>query len=282
MTNTLHIERTNTFNWNPQAPVARKPSKREEVQDDDNHCHSPGRPWFQSLPARRRKLKWLPHFFFFVFVAMITLNKIFLHICHDKKVDLLWIIMNLLLVRRQPAEGGHLQDHQHPPRAPEDQVWGQVTHKIILSSMYIARGQHPCLAWQGTVLYEDGAKISEVGIKDGCSIHLAIYSTDQVCVMMKHMTVVCCLCDPGELQGDLDESSHHQLEELQQCSIWPTSLQLDRCYLNKLPNQWRVLIVNSFHWVKQFWSFYDTGVNAAFGISLGASSTRSPALCTDA
>ena len=44
--------------------------------------------------------------------------------------------------------------------------------------MYIARGQHPCLAWQGTVLYEDGAKISEVGIKDGCSVHLAIYFTE--------------------------------------------------------------------------------------------------------
>ena len=156
MTNTLHIERTNTFNWNPQAPVARKPSKREEVQDDDNHCHSPGRPWVQSLPARRRK--WLPHFFFFVFVAMITLNKIFLHICHDKKVDLLWIIMNLLLVRRQPAEGGHLQDHQHPSRAPEDQVWGQVTHKIILSSMYIARGQHPCLACRGLCCTRTGPR----------------------------------------------------------------------------------------------------------------------------
>ena len=31
------------------------------------------------------------------------------------------------------------------------------------------------------MLYEDGARISEVGIKDGCSVHLAIYSTDQVC-----------------------------------------------------------------------------------------------------
>ena len=75
MTNTLHIERTNTFNWNPQAPVARKPSKREEVQDDDNHCHSPGRPWVQSLPARRRKLKWLPHFFFFVFSTYLSWQK---------------------------------------------------------------------------------------------------------------------------------------------------------------------------------------------------------------
>ena len=34
--------------------------------------------------------------------------------------------------------------------------------------------------WQGSVLYEDGARISEVGIKDGCSIHLAIYSTDHL------------------------------------------------------------------------------------------------------
>ena len=33
------------------------------------------------------------------------------------------------------------------------------------------------------MLYEDGARISEVGIKDGCSVHLAIYSTDQVCTM---------------------------------------------------------------------------------------------------
>ena len=31
------------------------------------------------------------------------------------------------------------------------------------------------------MLYEDGAKMSEVGIKDGSSVHLAIYSTDQVC-----------------------------------------------------------------------------------------------------
>ena len=37
-----------------------------------------------------------------------------------------------------------------------------------------------CISWQGSVLYEDGAKMSEVGIKDGCSVHLAIYSTDQV------------------------------------------------------------------------------------------------------
>ena len=28
------------------------------------------------------------------------------------------------------------------------------------------------LAWQGSVLYEDGVKLSEVGIKDGCSVHL--------------------------------------------------------------------------------------------------------------
>ena len=86
--------------------------------------------------------------------------------------------------------------------------------------MYIARGPNTYLAWQGSVLYEDGARISEVGIKDGCSVHLAIYSTDQVRVMRKQSKInVLHLCDPGELQGDLDESSHHQLEELQQCSI---------------------------------------------------------------
>ena len=39
------------------------------------------------------------------------------------------------------------------------------------------------LAWQGSVLYEDGAKLSMVGIKDDCSVHLAIYSTDQVCTL---------------------------------------------------------------------------------------------------
>ena len=48
--------------------------------------------------------------------------------------------------------------------------------------IYIARGPNTYLAWQGSVLYEDGARISEVGIKDGCSVHLAIYSTDQVCM----------------------------------------------------------------------------------------------------
>ena len=30
------------------------------------------------------------------------------------------------------------------------------------------------------MLYEDGAKMSEVGIMDGSQVHLAIYSTDQV------------------------------------------------------------------------------------------------------
>ena len=86
--------------------------------------------------------------------------------------------------------------------------------------MYIARGPNTYLAWQGSVLYEDGARISEVGIKDGCSVHLAIYSTDQVRVMRKQSKInVPHLCDPGELQGDLDGSSHHQLEEFQQCLI---------------------------------------------------------------
>ena len=28
------------------------------------------------------------------------------------------------------------------------------------------------LAWQGSVLYKDWVKLSEVGIKDGCSVHL--------------------------------------------------------------------------------------------------------------
>ena len=40
------------------------------------------------------------------------------------------------------------------------------------------------------MLYEDGAKMSEVGIQDGCSVHLAIYSTNQVSLMRKHMTSV--------------------------------------------------------------------------------------------
>ena len=39
---------------------------------------------------------------------------------------------------------------------------------------------HHNKSWQGSVLYEDGAMMSEVGIKDGSSVHLAIYSTDQV------------------------------------------------------------------------------------------------------
>ena len=79
------------------------------------------------------------------------------------------------------------------------------------------------------MLYEDGAKMSEVGIQDGCSVHLAIYSTNQVSLMRKHMTSVknkSLLCDPGGLQGDLDESGHSQLEEHQQCAIKPISLRI--------------------------------------------------------
>ena len=39
------------------------------------------------------------------------------------------------------------------------------------------------LFWQESVLYEDGATLSKVGIKDGSSVHLAIYSTNQVCMI---------------------------------------------------------------------------------------------------
>ena len=51
--------------------------------------------------------------------------------------------------------------------------------------------------------------MSEVGITDGSSVHLAIYSTDQVLHLYKYLAQRS-LGDinfPGKLQGDLDESS---------------------------------------------------------------------------
>ena len=68
---------------------------------------------------------------------------------HDPHWDLLFSWQNIEpafghheppLVRRESAEGGDLQDHQHPPRAPEDQVQGKVSHKTIVT--YTAR-HHP-------------------------------------------------------------------------------------------------------------------------------------------
>ena len=57
------------------------------------------------------------------------------------------------LVFSEFVEGGHLQDHQHPPRAPEDQVWGKVDHKTTLSSqeasMHILPGRGLCCTRTG-------------------------------------------------------------------------------------------------------------------------------------
>ena len=50
--------------------------------------------------------------------------------------------------------------------------------------------------------------MSEVGITDGSSVHLAIYSTDQVLHLYKYLAQRS-LGDinfPGKLQGDLDET----------------------------------------------------------------------------
>ena len=150
-------------------PVVRKLWKREEVeeQDDDNHCHSPRRPcqgpWVRSLPAWRRK--WLPLCLFFV---------LFIEICY--KLGLVVDHHEPLLVRCERAEGGHLQAHRHPPWASEDRVWGKVTHKtvVIFSNTAKVSSMTTYLARQGSVLYayKDGVKLSEVGIKDGCSVHL--------------------------------------------------------------------------------------------------------------
>ena len=59
-----------------------------------------------------------------------------------------------------------------------------------------------------------------MGIEDGCTVHLAIYSTDQVSMfyILDYFVVLCILPSPdsstltdillsGELQGDLEESS---------------------------------------------------------------------------
>ena len=155
----------------PQDPVAEKPSKREE-QDDDNHCHSPRRPWVQGLPAWRRK--WLSHFF----VAMIYIK----------------ISYNCLVKKYQTCRGSSWTPFSAPwacwrrtstgsPASPPSTRGSSLrsNHSQDHIVIYIARGHHTYLAWQGSVLYEDGARLSEVGIMDGCSVHLAIYSTDQVC-----------------------------------------------------------------------------------------------------